>query len=622
MRSTRYEELTINQFIWGADHFPYAWEEDADKTIIRLKSKPYACACPYCGTLSNARSSTYERLIQDVPYGGKTTYLAVRAYKYKCLNPDCMVKTFNEVLPFAHSLQRRTDKLNELILAVSLYLSAEGASQVLGMVGVRISNDAIQALWSQVEFRDRPEVTEIGVDDVAIRKGHSYATAIYDKRDGAMLALLEGRDGSELRAWLEKHPRVERVARDRASAYAKAISEVLPQCAQTADRYHLFANMSEHLLAHFKNEVPEQIVLEDDEVTDVSPELLKPVYRERKVDVSGLQYDTSPPLDSDGTPVTIDAQRHKSPSKQQTAADAASRQKKKRIIQQVQEFHADGMNFNQISKEMGISHGTVKKYANMQQTEIDALDHPTRKAPRKNRVGEECIPIMYKMMADGHDDITILSYLRAQGYNYALGTLHSRMRAISMNHFPRRKTTVHPGKLMEKKEPDLPDGVRRFSRMEVFYGLLTHDEKKLSQKADLVHALTPVCNRFPAAREIREAAQDFHQMIFGDNAAGLDAFVEKYQNSFLRNFCLGLTQDFQAVSNAVTTDLNSGWVEGSNNKFKLIKRTLYGRASRQHLESKCIAVFASRKESLNLVDAIKYKRYARSWYVEQSALIA
>ena len=591
MSRQKYEEISLNELMWGPDYYPYDYQTKADEIVIRLKSRPHPCPCPHCGQTSDVRASTYERLIQDIPARGKTTYLSVRAYKYRCMNPNCKAVSFNEILPFAHSIQRRTDRLNELILAVSLYLSAEGASQVLRMLGVRISNDAIQALWSHVVFEDRPDVSEIGVDDVAVRKGCTYATAIYDKRDGAMLALLEGRDGGELRKWLENHPRIERVARDRAGAYAKAVADVLPGCTQVADRYHLFANLSDRLYAYFREEMPEQIIVQDGIASEAPAAINTPKYTEKRADVSGLHYDASTPLDADGEPIPIDTQRHQAASKQ-TARNAASRQKKKALVMRVQALYAEGKNYSEICRETGVSHSTAKRYAHMTPEETEALDRPARRASRKNRVGEEYFPIMYKMMVDGHDDVTILSYLRAQGCDAALGTLHSRMLAISRNHFPERKAVSHPNKLLQKEDPDTPDGTVRLKRSEVFYGLMTLDEKKIAAKG-LSGSLSAICDSFPAAREIRRAAQDFHNAVFSDAEASIAAFIEKYHATFLSGFCAGLVMDLQAVRNAAAVQLSSGWVEGSNNKFKLIKRTMYGRADLPCLEHKCIAVFAA-----------------------------
>ena len=53
------------------------------------------------------------------------------------------------------------------------------------------------------------------------------------------VAILEGRDGSALKAWLSKNKQVTTVTCDRASAYAKAVGEILSDCMQMADRFHM-----------------------------------------------------------------------------------------------------------------------------------------------------------------------------------------------------------------------------------------------------------------------------------------------------------------------------------------------------------------------------------------------
>lgn len=57
------------------------------------------------------------------------------------------------------------------------------------------------------------------------------------------------------------------------------------------------------------------------------------------------------------------------------------------------------------------------------------------------------------------------------------------------------------------------------------------------------------------------------------------------QNS-LRGFAEGLKRDIDAVENAVAYDYSNGFVEGTNSRLKMIKRTMYGRCGRQLLEAK------------------------------------
>jgi transposase len=58
------------------------------------------------------------------------------------------------------------------------------------------------------------------------------------------------------KAWLEKHPTIETVTRDRAGEYREAITQALPNATQVADRWHLLSNLREaverHISRHYQ----------------------------------------------------------------------------------------------------------------------------------------------------------------------------------------------------------------------------------------------------------------------------------------------------------------------------------------------------------------------------------
>lgn len=236
---------------------------------------------------------------------------------------------FTEPLSFARTSQVRTDALNTLILGMAMFMSNEGASSVLKLLGVTVSNDTIQRLYNRIKFEDDPDVEAVGIDDVATRKGQTYAAAVYDLKDHHMIALLDGRDGTTLKEWLKEHKKIKVVARDRASSYAKAVSEVLPECVQVADRFHLLQNLMEHLKDIFKNELPPEIFIRGGQVLDTPP---KKISREKKADESVIQqlnYDNTPPTDAYGNPVDYDdsANNYNSAEKKR---QAENRKKNKR----------------------------------------------------------------------------------------------------------------------------------------------------------------------------------------------------------------------------------------------------------------------------------------------------
>ena len=66
-------------------------------------------------------------------------------------------------------------------------------------------------------------------------------------------------------------------------------------------------------------------------------------------------------------------------------------------------------------------------------------------------------------------------------------------------------------------------------------------------------------------------------------------FIERYKVSGIKeiaSFARGLEKDIYAVENAVASNLSNGFVEGTNSKLKMVKRTMYGRCSKELLEAK------------------------------------
>ena len=69
----------------------------------------------------------------------------------------------------------------------------------------------------------------VGIDDWAWCKGQRYGTIVVDLETSDVIDLLPDRDAATVKAWLEAHPGVELVSRDRASAYSQAATEARPR---------------------------------------------------------------------------------------------------------------------------------------------------------------------------------------------------------------------------------------------------------------------------------------------------------------------------------------------------------------------------------------------------------
>ena len=151
------------------------------------------------------------------------------------------------------------------------------------------------------------------------------------------------------------------------------------------------------------------------------------------------------------------------------------------------------------------------------------MDKPRKSRHSASRRGNAYVNIIYKMMCDGHADDIILRFL----------------------------LTVNPK-------------VKR--------------NKVVEENIDLIKEY------YPAVRWTEEAFHAFHSALMGKEPSQMDKFLEKYTDSPINGFCECIKKDIAPVKNAISLEISSGFVEGNNNKFKLLKRIVYGRSGLVNLE--------------------------------------
>jgi hypothetical protein len=88
-------------------------------------------------------------------------------------------------------------------------------------------------------------VNQLGIDDFAIRRGRNYGTVLVDLVHHRVIDLLPDRKGETAKVWMQSHPEIDLITRDRGEDYASAASQGAPQAIQSADRFHLVKNLTE-----------------------------------------------------------------------------------------------------------------------------------------------------------------------------------------------------------------------------------------------------------------------------------------------------------------------------------------------------------------------------------------
>jgi len=100
-----------------------------------------------------------------------------------------------------------------------------------------------------------------------------------------------------------------------------------------------------------------------------------------------------------------------------------------------------------------------------------------------------------------------------------------------------------------------------------------------------------IMEKYPCVFDILQCVRDFRNVYVEKSVVLLRYFATIYSFSPIRqlkSFASGLLRDYDAVKNSVMSELSNGFVEGVNNKIKVIKRIMYGRAKLNLLSAKIL----------------------------------
>ncbi|GAA3380719.1 ISL3 family transposase [Streptomyces sannanensis] len=476
-------------------------------------------SCPDCGRFSGRVHDRYQRTLRDLPLADQGFVIRLTVRRFICGSAGCPRRTFAE--PFSrltvpHS--RFTTRLNRALERVGLALAGRAGARLAAQLGFGAGR---MTLLRRVMALPDPRFSTprvLGVDDFAIRRGQTYSTVLTSVEDHRVVDVLPTREAGPLAAWLDRHPGVEIICRDRASAYAEGARRGAPDALQVADRFHLWQGLGRAVetcvAAHrdcLRNPMPSGILPQDTPPASARPQ-------------------------NDAEPVGRRAERKK-------AAHAL-----------VHEMLAQGHSRRAIARHLGWGLNTVLRYANAarwQDTIRENRPRPSRLDPYK--------PYLERRFTEGCTSVTRLH-----------GELVAERAPVTYGMVRAHIATLRGAPSAASRRPPT---VRQVT------GWLTRHPAALSEE-DRV-GLKDVLARCPELDTAAGHVRDFGEMLTGRLGATLPVWIDAVDASQLpglTGFALHLLRDLDAVTAGLTLDWSSGSIEGAVNRIKKIKRQLYGRA--------------------------------------------
>ena len=549
------------QSITGLTHFKFGKIRIDDKALsTEIESRRQYGVCPCCGKRSHSVHSHYVRHLQDLPIHGKSLKVMFRARRFRCRNPDCELSFFAEQPPeLAVRYGRRSVRERDVLLKMAVEESAMSASRVATIVGMPVSPSTVlrmvKGIWKDP---DRASVTNIGIDDFALRKGMSYGTIVTDNDTGKPLEIILSRDADKVTEGLKGYVNVKTVTRDRAGGYAKAVSDGIPGAIQIADRFHLVMNCGVNVMRQMRRSLK-----------DIKDEIFA---------IDGTEL-----MDVHNVPTERIRARYRA----------------------VKELTGKGMTQAAIASLIGMKEETVRKYQSMPEPHGYAKYHFVSFEPHIDVIirGMKAGKLLKEIWRDLLDDGMKLHYNSLLIYMRQMYPEYKSHRGGHRGGLGVKVDNTAVMKRLEKEKcedapkPSIPASAVNPTKLCIYtcnpdYGV----DKKTGECSREYAMYNDLIRRSSILSVLRDASLSFREVMSGKSTDALDEWIDKFSKSSLHHistFAIYLQKDIDAIKNAITYPYSNGLTEGINNKIKAIKRQMYGRAQTGLLATRLVASMAT-----------------------------
>ena len=490
----------------------------------------------------------------DLPWQGNAVRVALTCRKFFCDNRECPRRVFAEPLPtVASRYSRKTGRLLDALRELVYLAGGEAAARIARAFGLLVSPDALLDHVKQAPVVESPTPRVLGVDDFAFRRGRRYGTILVDLEQRRPVGLLPDREPQTVASWLQGHPGVEVISRDRGATYIEGASKGAPSAVQVADRWHLLKNLGdalERLLTRHHQS------LRDAAVTQLPQE--------------------------DGPPTPLCAPQSTPPSPWHSTDNPMTdknHRKERRLarFEQIKCLLQEGHSQREVARRTGYSRNTIRKAA-----QCDALPDIAVRLRRLHKLGPYVSHLRRRWQEGTYNATGLHKEIVALGF---CGNVSAVQRFVqSWRDNPGRRLNCING--INGRHAALPLAL---SPRQCSWLLTNLDHPRVTDEQR--GFLGRLSERCPAIAAAQHLALAFCRLVRERRAGEFAAWLEQVAQSEvaeLQAFARSLVQDRKAVEAGLSLVWSNGQVEGQVNRLKTLKRQMYGRASFELLRARVL----------------------------------
>jgi transposase len=371
---------------------------------------------------------------------------------------------------------------------------------------------------------------------------------------------LPGREAATVRTWLEAHPGIELVSRDRSSSYSLAATEGASKAQQVADRWHLLKNVREAIERLFERHL---LVLTD---------ALKPADPGPECPAEAVPRQ-EPSLPTTTEPTPQESPPAPTPASPKEEAALAKRGRRVERFERVHELRRLGTPIRQITRDIGMSRKAVRR-------DLRHEKCPEWGSRRTRRTGMDA----HREWVDAR---VAEGRINASELHRELVSRGVRVSYASVRHYLTKRLgragKTRPRVNAAKPKPTPPPSPKQLS-----FDWVRRREKRTVEAQSRLDAIRAASPDLTAALDL---ANEFTALIRKQSTGTLKDWLTRAEVSpcpEVRQFAEGSRRDESAVNAAVTTRWSNGPVEGHVNRLKSIKRQMYGRAGFALLKARVV----------------------------------